>query len=268
MTKDGNLTLTIHGLEAFHGDVDGEVFAEKFSAFIHGLAIADRAANGERRHKFVIADLVKNTATATVSERTYRSGAPTRSGIAYYEAGLDDIRLDTPAARLLPVELVKSIATLNRGVHEKFEFGEIKGEGAHVIRIDRFLAEKAEKVLADIKRSDQLNLTFEGTAYGSFDGTMKAVDFQPAMKRGVLWLSAGGAPIVCNITHLALDDVRSAVERRCVVYGLAHYDGKSGLPRLIDIHKVEVVAAAGALNHWRGTFELDRDSADETWGDL
>jgi hypothetical protein len=267
VARDGKLTLTIHGLEAFHGDVDGEVFAEKFSAFIHGLAAADKAANGERRHKFVISDLVKNTATATVSERGYKSGVFSRSGIAFYEAGLDEIRLDTPAARLLPLELVQSVATLNRGVHKKFEFGEIKGEGANVIRIDSFLASQAERVLADIKRKDPVQLTFAGTAYGSFDGIMKAVDFQPAMKRGVLWLSAGGMPIQCNITNVALEDVRAAVESRCVVYGLAHYDGKSGLPKLLDIHKVEVIASAGSISQWRGAFEFD-DSDVESWGDL
>lgn len=267
MAKDGKLTLTIHGLEAFHGDVDGEVFAEKFAAFIRGLAVADAAANGERRHKFVIADLVKNTATATVSERTYKTGAATQSGMDFYKAGLNEIRLDSPAARLLPIELVQTIATLNRGVHKKFEFGEIKGDGENVIRIDRFLAEKAERILAEIKRQDPLNLAFQGAAYGSFDGIMKAVDFQPAMKRGVLWLSAGGMPIQCNITNIALEDVRAAVESRCVVYGLAHYDGNSGLPKLLDIHKVEVIPKAGSISPWRGALEF-YDIGDDGWSDL
>jgi hypothetical protein len=265
--SDGEkITLTIHGLVDFHGEVDGEVFAEKLSAFIRGLAIADTAANGERRHKFFVADLVKNTATASLQERLFRTGAENHSGIEYFGEGVDQIRGDSQSARLLPEKFVSEIVKLNRDAEKKFQFGEIKRENGEVIRIDQFLAERAERVLKDIKRAEEIGVEFEGVAYGSFDGVLKAIDFQPEMKRGVLWLSAGGRPINCNITNLALDDVTAAVEKRCVVYGLAHYDRKSKLPRLIDIQKVELVPQHnGDLARWRGAFLIEPQS--DNWGD-
>lgn len=263
MRKDGNLTLTIHGLADFNGEVDGEVFAEKFSAFIKGLAISDETANGERRHKFVIAALIKNTATASIAEYQTKSGGhPTHSGIDYYEAGVEEVRLDSPAARLLPLELVRTIVTLNKGVGQRFEFGEIKAETGKVIRIDKYLADRAERVLADMRRKEGAALAFEGTAYGSFDGVLRAVDFQPTMKRGTLRLTAGDLPIVCNITHVSLEEITASLEKRAVVYGLAHYDGKGGLPKLLDIQRIEVMSATGDLNRWRGAFEVPSDQPD------
>src|SRR6185312_9623263 len=150
MAASGHITLTIHGLADFHGEVDGEVFAEKFGAFMRGLGLADEIANGERRHKFVITDLVKNTATARLAEYQTKSGGPaTRSGVGAYEGAVDEIRRNTATARLLPMEFVRSVVALNRGVGQRFELGEIKFTD-NVIRIDAFLAEQAERVLADI----------------------------------------------------------------------------------------------------------------------
>jgi len=163
--------------------------------------------------------------------------------------------------------LVRTIATLNRGVGQRFEFGEIKADTGKVIRIDKFLAERAERVLADMRRKEGAALAFEGTAYGAFDGILRAVDFQPAMKRGTLRLTAGDLPIICNITNVSLEEITVALEKRAVVYGLAHYDGKGGLPKLLDIQRIEVVSAGGELNRWRGAFDIPDDQPDEGWGE-
>lgn len=264
---DGEITLTIHGLDAFNGEVDGEVFARKFSAFMKGLALADLMANGERRHQFMISALVKNTATASVAEREFKAGPPRVSSVGKYEDSIEEIRRDSAAARLLPSDFVRTVATLNKGVGSKFEFGEIKiarGDG-NVIRIDSFLAERAAKVLRDIERQAGSVGRFAGTAFGSFDGILKAVDYQPEMKRGILRLTAGGLPIQCNITNVAVEDVADALEKRAVAYGLAHYDGRGGLPKLLDIQRIEVINRVGDLSRWRGNFEVP--DADEDWGD-
>jgi hypothetical protein len=267
MAKEGNITLTIHGLVEFNDQVDGEVFAEKFSAFMKGLAIADETANGERMHKFVIAGLKKNTATAEVAEYEFRASPTRQSGFDYYHNAVEEIRRDSATARLLPPELVKTVVTLNKGARKRFEFGEIKFDRtADVIRLDPFLAAKAESVLADIRKQNAGALAFEGVAYGSFDGVLRAVDFQPTMKRGVLRLTAGGLPIICNITHTALDDVKDALEKRAIVYGLAHYDGQ-GLPRLLDIQKIDVLGAPGDLGRWRGAFDFPDNEIEEGWGE-
>jgi hypothetical protein len=53
------LTLTLHGLDQHNQDVDGEVFARKFTAFMRGLGKSDAFANEGRWHKFLISDLRK-----------------------------------------------------------------------------------------------------------------------------------------------------------------------------------------------------------------
>ncbi len=128
--------------------------------------------------------------------------------------------------------------------------------------------EKADRVLADIKRGDTTNLAFEGVAYGAFDGVLKAVDLQPETKRAVLWLSAGNMPVQCNITGLGIEDVRKALDQRAEVYGLAHYDGKLGLPMLLDIQRLEIIGEGRGLSGWRAAFEFPSEWPTENWDDV
>lgn len=263
MADDSKITLTIHGLVEFHGEVDGEVFAEKFSAFIKGLTVSDEAANGERHHKFIVADLKKNTATATVAERPFRTGEAVQSSVDYFEAGINEIRADSAVARTLPETFVRSIVRLNRDVAKRFEFGEIKRGTGTVIAIDTFLADRAERVLEDIQRRAKEALSFKGKAFGAFEGLLRAVDYQPVIKTGILRLAAGGKPIKCNIGNVDVDIVANALEKRATIYGLAHYDGKTGLPALIDVHRIEVFETGQGLKRWRGVFDIEVES----WGD-
>lgn len=264
VARAGSITLTIHGLVAFNDEVDGEVFAEKFSAFMKGLASSDEAANGERRHKFVISDLRKNTATAAISERPIKSVQGMQSGAEYYERSLEEIRQDSPAARLLPTSVVKSIASVSKGASEKFEFGEVKIGEDKIIRLDAFLFERAERVLADIKRKSASPFAYRGGAFSSFSGVLRAIDYQPTMKRGTIRLSAGDVPITCNIGKVPIEHIKEAIERPAVFYGLAHYDGISNLPTLFDIQFIELPNPGKGLARWGGKFSISQDD-EERW---
>ena len=106
MSDADELTLTIHGLDVFNRDVDGELFARKFFKFMQGIAEADTAANGKRRHKFLISDLKKNTATASVREQVVTGTEQTKSSFDFFEDGLSAIYEDAPRARSLPLHIV------------------------------------------------------------------------------------------------------------------------------------------------------------------
>ncbi len=124
MAKGGPITLTVHGLSFFGGEVDGGgVFAEKFSAFIKVLANHACAATngGERRHQFIIDGLAKNTATAVLREHEYVGSISTRSS-STASIALEEIRNDTPAAAFAPREFARHVVALNRDAGKRFEF--------------------------------------------------------------------------------------------------------------------------------------------------
>ncbi|CAN7366342.1 hypothetical protein LJR231_002163 [Phyllobacterium sp. LjRoot231] len=106
MAHNEQITLTIHGLDQNKRDVDGEVFAKKLTALMAGLAAADIATNGKRKHKFFITELKKNTATASFREQVTADGQ-TQSGIVYFRDGLRAIREGAPEAKILPKKVVE-----------------------------------------------------------------------------------------------------------------------------------------------------------------
>ncbi|MAU97444.1 MAG: hypothetical protein CMP81_16415 [Fulvimarina sp.] len=264
MANEATTTLEIYGLPEFGGEVEGEVLAEKFAAFMRGLVEADLASNGVRRHRFVVTNLIKSSAIATVQERARVSKPSTHSAALYYSNALRDVRENKPTARRLPVRLVRTFGVLGRGLGKRFYAANVLQDGEPVVNIDKLFAENAARVLGDIK-AETKPLAFTGTAYGTFDGVLKAADFRPALKRGVLWLTAGNTSIEINISNIELEEVAEALERRCRVSGLAHYDGLSGLPRLVDVNSIEPIEPGGGLARWRGAFDLPLYH--ESWGD-
>jgi hypothetical protein len=264
-----DLTLTLHGLDEYNQAVDGEVFAWKFAAFMRGLGRSDAAANGKRRYKFLISDLKKNTATAVVREQLAKKGASSHSGITYYLDGVSSVYGGTPQARALPRELVRDIAILPKGAGHTFSFAEVKGESTSstsaptVIRIDEFLESRAKRILREVSESDpKPRQFFEGTAYGSFDGLLKAVDLRGDMKKAVLLLSAGGKPIECIVNAITVPELGDALDQRVLAYGLAHYARASGLPVRVDVRKLEVLKDGQGLDKWRGHFSIPADARD------
>lgn len=266
MSDGDELTLTIHGLDAFNGDVDGEVFAQKLWKFIRALNEADKAANGKRRYKFLITDLQKNTATASVREQLGSGGsAPADSSFDYFEKGVQAIYADAPAARRLPHVFVRLIVDETKHVGDTFRLGEIKRKSTGtVILIDDFLRQRAERVLSDINRATSGALPYyQGVAYGSFDGTLLLLDSLESAERAVLVLTAGGKKIECIISRVDVEQVRRAYKRRCIVQGAAHYSADQALPVRIDASQIDIVEGNGNLARWQGQFNIPPD--EEIW---
>lgn len=118
----------------------------------------------------------------------------------------------------------------------------------------------------DINRQTRGTLPlYLGTAFGSFDGVLLLLDSLAHSQRAVLVLTAGGKEIDCTITGVDDEEIRKAYKRRCVVKGLAHYGGGSGLPERLDIREIEVVESAPGLDTCRGAFNLPAPD-DEIWG--
>ena len=137
MERRIELTLTLHGLEAYNEDVDGEVFARKLGAFLRGIKHSDITVNGgKRRHKLLLTQLSKNTATASVREQVYVGGLPPASGMEFYENALDAVYHKRREARNLPFKVLKDIVALNTGAGHTFKFGEFKSNRGNIIRID------------------------------------------------------------------------------------------------------------------------------------
>lgn len=265
MADENKITLTIHGLQAFGGEIDAEVFAEKFTAFLKGLASSDEAANGAKVLKFILSDLRKNTATAVLSERQAKpTSEPINSGIDFFADSLSLIRENSPKARRLPKLLVEQVVLLNKGVTKRFEFGEIKFRDREPLLLDKFLEERAKRVLSDIKDAETNLGFYAGDVYASFDGVLKAVDFQTAAKRGTLRLSIGEVPILCNLSGVDIKDVREALDQRARFYGRAAYDSGHPFPTMFDVTKIEVIPDGSGLQGWRGSFAGLNDDAG--WG--
>jgi hypothetical protein len=272
MAKYRDLTLTLHGLDEYNQAVDGEVFARKFAAFMRGLGKADAVANGERRHKFLISDLRKNTATAVVREAIAKKGPSPESGISYYVDGISSLYEGTPRAQSLPRGLINDIASLTKGAGRAFSFAEVKGEpmspteAPAIIRIDEFLENRARRILRDAIAAGAA-MYFQGTAFGSFDGVLKAVDLRGDMKKAVLLLSAGGNPVECIVNIVAVTELGDALDQRVIAYGVAHYERHSGLPVRLDIRKIEIVKKGDGLGRWRGAFDVPPDAHDKSGWD-
>ena len=277
MAERLELTLTIHGLDGFNQDVDGEVFARKLAAFMRGLAAADKAANGKRRYKFLITNLSRNTATASLREQVSVKGVQPDSGFRYFVSGVESIYKNTPQARSLPESFIKQMVSLGRGVERDFAFGEIKTNANFAIRIDDFFAARAEAVLDDV--SDEISVLeieeyrrnqqgFSGVSLTSYDGVLKAVDLRGTTQKATLVLTAGGEQIDCVVNALNVDKLREALDRRVLAYGMAHYEKTSGLPVRLDIKNVRLLPkrAASNLAKWRGQFKIpDNVLEEEAW---
>jgi hypothetical protein len=262
------LTLTLHGLDAYNRDVDGEVFARKVTAFLKGVRLSDKAVNGQRRHKLLLTDLRKNTATISIREQVYVRGPPPGSGMAYYEAAVEAVYHKRPDAKNLPLGVVKEIASLNNGSGHSFDFGEIKSSAGTVIRIDDYLSRIAKSLVEEMETERQTaTARFRGTAFGSFDGVLELADFRGRIWKGALKLTAGNKEIECTIDALAVPEIKDALKCRVVAYGLAHYNGRSGLPDRLEVISAKPIPAPDAsdLGRWRGAFELAADDTAEGW---
>jgi hypothetical protein len=92
---------------------------------------------------------------------------------------------------------------------------------------------------------------FRGVCIGSLDGSLhlRGADV-------VLRLTAGGREIPCQVPCGLEADISGVFGQRVRVTGEMHYDGKSGLPKRVDIIEIpHVIKVDADLARWRGAFK-------------
>jgi len=95
---------------------------------------------------------------------------------------------------------------------------------------------------------------FAGHVYGSFVGIVRAVDLRGALPEIKLIL-AGGKQIDCVCTQDHIEQIRGALNRRVRIEGNAIYDGKSGLPRRVEVRDISSPIMPSDFAKWCGAFE-------------
>ncbi|CAN7366347.1 hypothetical protein LJR231_002164 [Phyllobacterium sp. LjRoot231] len=129
------------------------------------------------------------------------------------------------------------------------------------------MAQRAQTVLEEIEREEKDQQTyFTGTAHTTFDGVLKAVDLRGGHQKAVLVLTAGALEIECDVGRLAVDQLRTAFDRRGLFQGLAHYKAEFPLPTKFEIFHFDEITAGERLSRWVGTFNITSADLDDDWG--
>jgi hypothetical protein len=273
----GEIRFRVHGPDTATDEVTAAVFSRQLGTLYRALRAADRAINGRLIHDYVIANLSTSTPTALLSERPirkFRDHLPiSHSGIDALADCIDAITVGAEERANRYQSCVKQVAKFARIGYSELWTGE-----ESVFRVDPFLTERAKAIVESrpmveyatppllTHEAVQQRQWYKGAADGSFDGTVKVADMRGALPLITLVLTAGGAEIECVCRESDKDDIRSALDRRARVHGRAIYDGTSGLPRRVEVRKIEVVNGNRDFTRWRGAFEpfdLEADWMDD-----
>jgi hypothetical protein len=154
------------------------------------------------------------------------------------------------------IECATYLAAISRDVDKDFQHIEMTVNGYPTIVADKLFLERAREVIAPPKDADRVTW-YRGTTVGSFDGKIIVEDVsEDQMPRLTLRLTAGGKDVVCYWPGFATDDFEPLLGRRVRVRGLAHYDGKSGLPVRIDIQETPRRLKSDAdFTRWSGALK-------------
>lgn len=252
MTTGEDLTLTIYGLPVDNGSVDLDLFKKKLDAFVSGIKAADCFANDKSLCKHLITDLSYSSAKIKISERQRTKKAPQHSASRTYMGALEALYNGERGLSAYPETLIKHIRNISKDAGKTFSHGEIAA-GDNVIRIDDFLARKAENALININNPNaEKEPYYKGLSFGSFDGMLQNADSRGRTLRGIITLTAGGIEIDCTIPDTLT--IRECFDVRAKIEGYAHYDGISQLPTRIDIKRIAPIKKNTDLIKWRGAF--------------
>lgn len=248
-------TLTIHGLDEDNKLVRAAVFAQKLRALISGLQQADKLANGKLLHDFIITEMRVSSAVVQIRERQRTSEIPKHSGIATYQRAVKAVYQGDKAAERLPERLVSSIAALSSGADKRFAHAEI-GEGDNIVRIDQYMFKQAvrAKQAAQLVAHASNAPFFSGAAVSSFDGVLQLLDSRGTALLTKLTLTASGKEIDCVVNREHIPEYRQFFEKRVLVEGQAHYNGRSAIPERVDAARIKELKASPDLVRWRGAF--------------
>ena len=257
MLRRDETTLSIHGLDMDARVVRADVFIQKLRDLLGVLRAADKLANGGYAHDYMLPKLHDGSAVATVRERRRKLGVP-QSPIAYFErAAVAVYNGDRRETSSLDPEIIRKIEKLSRGVSKKFSHAEITFADDNVIRIDDYLQYQAEDILrappgvyADEPKS------YRGITLGTHEGVLKEIDSRGTMLRGKLVLVPSDTDIDCVMNKDRVPEARESFDKRVVIRGAAHYDGRSALPARLDAHDIRIIEQAADLTRWRAAFEF------------
>jgi hypothetical protein len=258
----GQIRFRIHGTDSDRGDDDlaADVFARKILDLVHALSAADAAVNGKKAYEYVIARLNSSSPTATCQERVVRWKTPrfdTHSAIgAFSLCATAIIEGRTEQARRFG-KCAEYISKLGIGARKTFEYGELWVSEQQVFRVDSFLFERASAVVDPSKEihPEHEETLFNGVSFGSFDGTVQVADLRGSLPAIKLILSAGKKQIDCVCRSTDIEKIRAALNRRVRISGRAIYDGRSPLPRRLEVADIQPVPTDLDFSKWKGTFE-------------
>jgi hypothetical protein len=266
--REGEISLRVHGQP--RGSQTGEfvlasVFAQKLAALVRALKAADKIANGAQSHDYAVTDLKIGSAHVTLAEVAapkFHSGMSQRSGLETLDTCLSLVGKGNAEAGRRFEPVLRPLAALARGSGKVFSYAELWVEQRTPIRIDALLAEQVELVAAKALSAESAFLQsgagrrwFEGTALGTFDGEIKQVDLRGSLPQVKLVLTAGRKEIDCVLRQPDIERLRENLDRRVRVSGRAFYDGKSGLPRRIEVLDITPIMPAGEIRRWKAAFE-------------
>lgn len=260
MSED-TITLALHGLRADNDFVRADVFAKKLSAFIQGLIVADRMANGGKRlHTFVVEDLEKSSAIASIREKPRTKVTPYASAVQAWDRSARAVYNGEASARHLDRRFLRSVRTLSVGSARVFDHAEVSmgraSEPAKILRVDEYLQRQSMDALrdADAQEDARKAAVYKGVATGSFDGVLQVMDSRGQVLRAKLITTAGRVSIDCVVPKGLTQEFADAFDQRVRIEGTAHYDGERLLPARVDVRAITPIRTDADLRRWRGAF--------------
>jgi hypothetical protein len=92
---------------------------------------------------------------------------------------------------------------------------------------------------------------FRARLTAPFEGAVKEVDLRGALPEIKLMLGTGTRRSLASCRNISVERIRSALDRRVRVFGRAVYDGKSGLPRRVEITSIDPIASGHDFTEWK-----------------
>jgi hypothetical protein len=263
MALDGEITLTVHGLEVDNGNVRAEVFISKFSALLKTLHMADKHANARKAHDFLITGLEQGSAHATLRERVSLRKIIPVSSVDFVQEVVTAVYNGDRNIRRFPADIIESLSAFTNGIGKKFSHGEIHFSNDNAIRVDDYLEKQLNRALQRIHGElDEAERFFEGVAIETFDGIVKQIDARHGtLVRGKLVLTAGGKEIDCIFRSVDMPVLRESFDRRARVTAAAHYDGESQLPLRLDVRAITLVQEGKDISRWKGALVRKRNAS-------
>lgn len=257
----GEARFRIHGPDPSRdGLVSASLFANKLGVLVRALNEADRQLNGEHTHDYKISELESSSPTVTLKEvvkPAYEGMIPVKSGIVGFEDCAESIIYGNRKRALNYGSCANHINSLAGGARKTYGYAEVWTSKDHITRVDAFMREQASAILHPeaVRPSKEDRTWYKGIIDATFDGAIKAVDLRGELPEIKLILTAGAKELNCVCRAENMRAIKENLDARVRVYGRAIYDGKSGLPRRIEVREIEPVQLGVDFKRWRGSFE-------------